>query len=61
MTAHRDSFARDRLPPPELWPDLVFTRPELRYPAQLNCATELLDGALKRGWGDREAPGRTPS
>ncbi|OGU01990.1 MAG: 2-aminobenzoate-CoA ligase [Gemmatimonadetes bacterium GWC2_71_10] len=55
MTAHRDSFARDRLPPPELWPDLVFTRPELRYPAQLNCATELLDGALKRGWGDREA------
>ncbi len=28
------------------------TLPELRYPDALNCATELLDGALLRGWGD---------
>jgi 2-aminobenzoate-CoA ligase len=54
-TAHADTFARDNLPPRHLWPDLIVTRPEFAYPAQLNCATELLDGALARGWGTREA------
>jgi 2-aminobenzoate-CoA ligase len=39
--AHTDSFARDRLPPPELWP--VIDMGGLSYPARLNCATELLD------------------
>jgi 2-aminobenzoate-CoA ligase len=38
-SAHTDTFARDNLPPPELWPELDL----LPYPAQLNCATELLD------------------
>ena len=55
MTAHRDTFARDRLPPADLWPDLVLERPEFRYPEHLNCATELLEGAVRRGWGSREA------
>jgi 2-aminobenzoate-CoA ligase len=42
-SAHRDSFARDRLPPRELWPVMRFDRPELTYPARLNAAVELLD------------------
>jgi 2-aminobenzoate-CoA ligase len=54
-TAHVDTFARDNLPPRGEWPELIFERPELRYPARLNCATELLDFALERGWGGRIA------
>jgi 2-aminobenzoate-CoA ligase len=44
VTAHVDTFARDRLPPPDQWPELVFDLPELRYPDRLNAAAELLDG-----------------
>ncbi|KOT40562.1 2-aminobenzoate-CoA ligase [Streptomyces caelestis] len=44
VTAHVDTFARDRLPPPDQWPELRFDLPELRYPARLNCAAELLHG-----------------
>jgi len=50
-----DTFARDRLPPKELWPRLHFDLPELRYPARLNCATVLLDDAIPEGHGDRPA------
>ncbi len=50
-----DTFARDRLPPKELWPRLHFDLPELQYPARLNCATVLLDDALAEGHGDRPA------
>jgi 2-aminobenzoate-CoA ligase len=51
----RDSFARDNLPPREQWPELIFSLPELRYPERMNCAGELLDRALDRGWGPRIA------
>src|SRR5437879_6365925 len=54
-TAHTDSFARDNLPPGSQWPELIFDLPELGYPERLNCATELLDRALERGWGGRVA------
>jgi len=54
-TAHIDTFARDSLPPREQWPELIFDLPGLRYPGRLNCATELLDRALERGWGQRVA------
>jgi 2-aminobenzoate-CoA ligase len=54
-SAHIDTFARDNLPPRESWPDLVFELPELQYPERLNCATELLDRAIERGWGSRTA------
>src|SRR5216683_5784485 len=54
-TAHIDTFARDSLPPREQWPELIFDLPGLRYPGRLNCATELLDRALERGWGRRVA------
>jgi len=61
-TAHVDTFSRDNLPPPELQPDYFFDLPELQFPAQLNCATELLDRHIAQGRGDRvciRAPGLT--
>jgi 2-aminobenzoate-CoA ligase len=54
-SAYEDGFARANLPPPEEWPEFLFELPELRYPEQLNCAGELLDGALAKGWGGRIA------
>ncbi len=54
-TAHVDTFARDRLPPPQQWPRLHFDLPELRYPERLNCATALLDEAVAEGHGERPA------
>jgi 2-aminobenzoate-CoA ligase len=52
-SAHTDSFCRDRLPPDEQWPHLVFDRPELRYPDRLNAATVLLDDTAARLGPDR--------
>jgi 2-aminobenzoate-CoA ligase len=52
-SAHTDTFCRDNLPPPDQWPDLRFTLPELRYPERLNCAEALLDGAVARFGPDR--------
>lgn len=54
-TAHRDTFARDHLPPREQWPELIFDRPELHYPERLNCAAALLDDWVAQGHGDRPA------
>ena len=55
-TAHVDTFARDRLPPRDQWPEFLFDLPELHYPDRMNCATELLDRAVtERGWGERMA------
>ena len=62
MTAHADTFARDHLPPREEWPEFIFELPELRYPATLNCAAELLDRRVEAGDGARvciRAPGAT--
>src|SRR5512141_426139 len=55
MTAHIDTFARDHLPPRVQWPELIFDLPELALPDDLNVATELLDRAIERGWGERAA------
>jgi len=52
-TAHLDTFARDHLPPPEQQPQYRFDLPELQFPEQLNCATELLDKHVAAGRGDR--------
>lgn len=54
-SAHRDTFARDQLPPPEQWPALEFALPELQYPERLNAAHELLDGTIARLGSDRVA------
>ena len=51
-TAHLDTFARDNLPPKELWPELMFTRPEYRYPERLNCVGNFLDRWIVEGRGD---------
>jgi 2-aminobenzoate-CoA ligase len=52
-SAHIDTFARDRLPPPQALPELLFNLPSLQFPAHLNCATALLDAAVARGDGGR--------
>ena len=61
-SAHIDTFARDNLPPADQQPEFLFELPELQFPAQLNCATELLDRHVDTGRGDRvciRAPGLT--
>jgi 2-aminobenzoate-CoA ligase len=55
VTAHTDTFARDHLPPREEWPEFLFTLPELQYPERLNCAAELLDATVAKGFGSRPA------
>jgi 2-aminobenzoate-CoA ligase len=50
-TAHLDTFAKDNLPPKELWPDLLYARPELRYPERLNCVHGFLDRWVEEGRG----------
>ncbi|MEY9860268.1 2-aminobenzoate-CoA ligase [Catenulispora sp. GAS73] len=52
-SAHVDSFARDRLPAADRWPELRFDLDELRYPERLNCAAHLLDSAIARFGADR--------
>src|ERR1700740_625773 len=54
-TARVDTFARDNLPPRSEWPEFLFELPELRYPARMNCAAELLDKPVTRGYGHRIA------
>jgi 2-aminobenzoate-CoA ligase len=54
-TAHRDTFARDNLPPRSDWPELRFDLPELQYPARMNCGVELLDKMVAAGHGARPA------
>lgn len=52
-SAHIDTFARDNLPPLDQQPQFLFNLPELQFPEQLNCATELLDRHITEGNGDR--------
>jgi 2-aminobenzoate-CoA ligase len=54
VSAHRDPFARDHLPPHELWPDLLLPPGSVfDYPARLNCAVELLDRTVEEFGADR--------
>ncbi|WP_258574991.1 AMP-binding protein [Streptomyces shenzhenensis] len=55
-----DTFARDHLPPRDLWPTIEFTTPELHYPDRLNAATELIDAPASAYGPDRPAL-RTPA
>ena len=45
----------ESLPAPELWPERVYTLPELRYPLKLNVAAELLDANAEGGRAGRPA------
>lgn len=53
-SAYVDSFARDGLPPMELWPELNLSG-KFAYPDRLNAAVLLLDNAVRDGFGDRVA------
>ncbi|MFM8311964.1 MAG: AMP-binding protein [Ilumatobacteraceae bacterium] len=52
-TGHVDTFARDNLPPFDEWPDLLLDG--FDYPDYLNCAVELTDRMVERGFGDHTA------
>jgi 2-aminobenzoate-CoA ligase len=53
-SGHIDTFARDSLPPRELWPVMEYGGvPELDYPRRLNAAVELLDRMVEKGHGRR--------
>jgi 2-aminobenzoate-CoA ligase len=52
-TAHIDTFARDRLPPFEEWPEFLLEA--FDYPEYLNAAVELTDRMVDRGFGDNVA------
>ena len=52
-SAHLDTFARDNLPPAELWPELKLEGFE--YEEYLNAGVELTDRMVERGFGDRIA------
>ncbi|MDX1439570.1 MAG: AMP-binding protein [Rubricoccaceae bacterium] len=52
-SAHSDTFARDHLPPEDLWPDLIIPEGSVfDYPERLNCAVELLDRMVEQGHGE---------
>lgn len=53
MSAQKDRFVHDRLPPKSQWPQLLYDRPEFQLPAQLNLVEELLDKAQAKGFGTR--------
>src|SRR2546423_3754821 len=53
-TAHVDTFAREHLPPVEMWPVMTESAiSDLDYPARLNAAVELLDRNVEQGLGRR--------
>src|SRR6201994_252879 len=54
-SGHLDDFARRNLPPADQWPEMLFDRPEFRYPDYLNAAVELTDRIVEKGMGDRIA------
>jgi len=53
LSAHVDSFTRDNLPAAGLWPDLRLDG--FDYPEYLNCAVELTDRMVDKGFGDNIA------
>lgn len=53
-TAHLDTFASDRLPPRDAWPEFLFND-DTRYPERLNAAMELVDRHVEQGRGERVA------
>jgi 2-aminobenzoate-CoA ligase len=52
-SAHLDTFCRDRLPPPDQWPDLLLDG--FAYPERLNVAVEFTDAMVRKGFGDNTA------
>lgn len=52
-TGHTDPFARNNLPPRELWPDIDVSGFE--YPEYLNVGHELTDAMVSKGFGNNIA------
>ncbi|MCV0394570.1 MAG: AMP-binding protein [Rhizobiaceae bacterium] len=52
-SSHVDTFSRDNLPPPHLWPDLPLTG--FDYPDYINVGYELTGRMVERGFGDNTA------
>ena len=52
-SGHFDTFARDNLPPPDQWPDLLIGN--FHYPEWLNAGVELADRMVDKGFGDHVA------
>ena len=52
-TGHVDSFTRDNLPAPDLWPDFLLDG--FDYPEWLNAGHELTDAMVEKGFGDHTA------
>jgi 2-aminobenzoate-CoA ligase len=53
-TAHVDTFARQLLPPRELWPTFDYSAEHLsRYPDRINAGAALIDAAVAAGYGSK--------
>ncbi len=52
-SVQKDRFVHDRLPAPELCPQMRYDRPELRIPDQANLVDHLMTQAEREGWMDR--------
>ncbi|MAY88867.1 MAG: 2-aminobenzoate-CoA ligase [Pseudooceanicola sp.] len=52
-TGHTDTFARDTLPPPDMWPEIALGIHE--YPDHINVGVELTDRMVEAGFGDHTA------
>jgi len=46
-SAHLDTFAKDNLPDPSLWPELILNHPTATYPDRLNASYELLERTIE--------------
>jgi 2-aminobenzoate-CoA ligase len=46
-SAHLDTFAKDNLPDPSLWPELILNHPTATYPERLNASYELLERTIE--------------
>ena len=53
MSTQVDQFIHEHLPAASAMPQLIFERPELQFPEQLNAAVELLDRRVAAGHGAR--------
>jgi 2-aminobenzoate-CoA ligase len=51
MSTQIDQFIHARLPAASAMPQLIFERPELQFPTQLNAVVELLDRTVAKGNG----------
>ncbi|MEC7258707.1 MAG: AMP-binding protein [Pseudomonadota bacterium] len=52
-TGHTDTFARDTLPPPDMWPEIALGGHV--YPEHVNVGVELTDRMVEAGFGDHTA------